>query len=183
MILRRSFVATALLALGLAGAGITAFGACGPNEPARVTIVNELPAEGAEAFTVEKAWYRTTSFYRPVKPGETSESSSVGFGKETAYFVLAIGEPPQRYLAMSTNEIETEVGEQARIVVNASTIRSTCLGTPRMSEADWSFVRERIFPSDEIQAFSAPCFVPPAGDAGADAGTEGGADAGDASGE
>lgn len=180
MILRRLFVLSSLSCLALAGG----LAACDPTDPARATIVNELPAEGAEAYTIEKAWYRTTLFFRPVKPGESSESASVGFGKETAYFVLAIGEPAQRYLAVSTNEIETSVGEQARIVVNASTIRSTCLGTPRMSEAEWNFARERIFPGDEIQDFGAPCYVPPPpGDGGVEAGTEGGAEAGDASGE
>lgn len=175
MFLRRFFVVSSMLV----GAAASTFAACDPNEPARMTIANELPAEGAEAFTIEKAWYRTTLFFRPIAPGETSETSSVGFGKEAAYFVLAIGEPPQRYLAVSTGEIETSVGEQARFVVNASTIRSTCVGAPRMTEAEWHFIRDRIFPGDDVQDFGAACFVPPPPyDGGAEGGDEGGSDAG-----
>lgn len=185
MFLRKVFVASSLLFALVAGS----IAACDPAEPARVTIANELPAEGAEAFTIDKAWYRTTLFVRPVAPGEASESASIGFGKETAYFVLTIGDPPQRYLAMSTNEIETSQGEQARIVVNASTIRSTCIGAPRMTEAEYKFIRERIFPGEEVQELGAACFVPPppgAADGGSEGGptsdAEAGSDAADASG-
>jgi hypothetical protein len=169
--LKPRFLVLPTLFLVLPTLSLLAFTACDPTEPARATVVNGLPSEGAEAFTIDRAWYRTTLFFRPLKPGESSEAQSVGFGKESAYFVLSIGDPPRRFLAMSENELETAVGEQVRIEVRASNLRSTCIGTPRMSAADWQFTRERIFPGDQVEAFDAPCTGSPNQDGGVEADT------------
>jgi hypothetical protein len=179
MMMRRFLVLGSLAAAASLGTA-SAFTACDPNDPARALVVNDLPAEGPESFTVEKAWYRTTLFFRPVKPGEGSEMPSVGYGREHAYFILSAGDPAKRFLAMSTAEIEVAVGEQSRIIVNASTIRSTCVGATRLGEADWNFIHERIFPGDEVEAFGASCVIPSGADGGAEGG-EGGA--GDAAGD
>ena len=164
---RRFLLAFSVLAV----TATRALSACDPHEPARASLVNELPAQGTESYTIEKAWYRTTLFFRPVRPGEVSETSSVGFGREHAYFVLAIGEPPRRIVAATSREVETSVGEQATIVVNLQTIRSECVGA-KLSEADWKFIRERIFPGDEIDGFGTACPQPAPSDGGAEGGDD-----------
>ncbi len=143
--------------------------ACDPHEPARATIMNQLPAEGAASFTVDKTWFRTTLFFRPVKPGESTEAATVGFGRESAYFVLSLGDPAKRIFAISTREVEIAAGEQGSISVNPQSIRSACVGE-KLGKDEWNFMRERIFPNEDVLDFDAPCPTPaPVRDGGADA--------------
>jgi len=167
------------------------------NDPAEAFVTNEFAATGDTAFVVEKAWYRTTLFTTPLAPSEVSPSLRVGSGTEHAYAIVRAvvpeaddageggagdgGSPEQRpapryFVARTNDPIGVEPSKSVRIAFSIDTSSSACFGRQRLSEADWNFIAERIFPGEVLEPFASACAASPSLDAGPDA-ADAGADA------
>ena len=155
---------------------VAALLACGQdNSPAEGEVLNLLG--GSAPVTIEKVWFRTTLFQRPIAGGEKSETLRVGTGTEPAYAVVRIGEE-KRYLARTKNPISSEAEKKVSIAFDVPNTQSLCFGEPKLTKDEWDFIKSRIFPADEVVDYDDPdaCNIaqPPPPDAGVDGGNDGG---------
>jgi hypothetical protein len=151
------------------------------NAAAEAVVVNELGANDPP-ITLEKVWFRTTLFTRPVAPGESSETLRIGTGVEYAYAVIRVGQddpdggpPARRYVARTREPVDAQPATVTSIVFSATGSQSLCFGAPPLTREDWNFVTSRIFPSEQVEPYDpASCAAPPgpAPDASADASTD-----------
>src|SRR5690349_3983053 len=127
---------TKLLLLLIVAAVASVF-ACGQDDsPAEGEVLNQLG--GNAPVTIEKVWFRTTLFQRPVGDGEKSETLRVGVGTEPAYAIIRIGEE-KRYLARTKNPVVAEEEKKVTIAFNAANTQSLCFGDPKLTKEEWDF--------------------------------------------
>jgi hypothetical protein len=134
---------------------------CTEAEPAEAVVLNRLSANAP--VTIEKVWFRTTLFARPIAMGETSESLRVGTGTEHAYAVVRVGEDEpdggaraRRFVARTKDLISSEAETKLTIELSTATAQSLCFGEPRLTRDEWDFITSRIFPHDRVVEFDDP---------------------------
>jgi hypothetical protein len=121
------------------------------NAPAEAVVVN-----GHADMTLEKVWFRTTMFFRPIGPGSSSEALRVGTGVEHAYAVIRLGEDDldagtkaKRFVARTREPVDSQPSETVKIVFSPTATRSPC------TKEEWDFITTRIFPTEAIEPFEA----------------------------
>ena len=162
LLLSSAFVLVAIAITAAASSG------CGSEDPAEGVVVNNLAAN--VPVTIEKVWFRTTLFTKPIAIGESSETLRVGTGTERAYALVRIGEDDpdagasaRRFVAQTKEPISSEVAKKVTIDFSAASARSLCFGDPRLTRDEWDFITSRIFPGDAVVDFEDPgaCLVDP----------------------
>jgi len=183
MHIARNFFALAILAFAMASA------ACDDPTEATAIVENHFDpdatdggaspktASGQPVFTVYKAWYSTALFADPIAAGGASgETRIVGGTPDYAYALLApdydpSAGPPASLVAVRTRDkIAGARGETLRIVFSPNTVRGPCSGEAPLTQDEYDFITQRIFPADfdgGATLAAAPCT------GAADAGTDG----------
>lgn len=144
--------------------------ACAP-EPAKASVVNAFPA--ASPNTIVKVWYRTTLFTDAIQPGDESAQKPVGTGSEPAYALIALDYDPEagtssrKVPARTRDSIETKDDDQVKLTFGADTATGPCVGGTPMTQEEYDFIAQRIFPDDLLEPIdSVVCGTVATGDGG-----------------
>ena len=152
---------------------VSATSACATSDPTQAVVVNAF----TDDYTVLKVWYRSELFIETVPKGAESSEHRVTTGSEYAYAIVTKGYDSEAgvptgplVVVRTTKPLPVARGDTVRITLSEATTVAECFGSPRLGQAEYERIAQRIFPAETVPDFDpTKCGALPPGDGGSDA--------------